>query len=175
MGAATYGTRRLAGSAAHAGPLLIDTGMAEGSWCAGMGTGCWPLACGCQVGGSWQQRGAWDTRTINTYSAEQRTWARSLPQLDACLAQDGHRVRRDTCSIWNPAMDLPELADQTSAGDTRQALAELALEVTVCKRWYPHAGISLPEENSVPMSRPRALDRRQCRSVRPRLTCWWTE
>ena len=53
MGAATYGTRRLAGSAAHAGPLLIDTGMAEGSWCAGMGTGCWPLACGCQVGGSW--------------------------------------------------------------------------------------------------------------------------
>ena len=35
--AATYGTRRLAGSAAHAGPLLIDTRMADGSWCAGMG------------------------------------------------------------------------------------------------------------------------------------------
>ena len=32
--------------------LLIDTGMADGSWCAGMGTGCWPLAYSCQVGGS---------------------------------------------------------------------------------------------------------------------------
>ena len=58
--------------------------------------------------------------------------ARALPQLDACLAQDGHRVRRDKCSIWNPAMDLPEIAEQENAGDTRQALAELAREMTVC-------------------------------------------
>ena len=59
--------------------------------------------------------------------------ARALPQLDACLAQDGHRVRRDKCSIWNPAVDIPEIADQVSAGDTRQALTELARETTVCK------------------------------------------
>ena len=30
-------------------------------------------------------------------------------------------------------MDLRELADQMNAGDTRQALAELAREMTVCK------------------------------------------
>ena len=59
--------------------------------------------------------------------------ARALPRLDESLAQDGHRVRRDKCSLWNPAMDLPEIANQTSADDTRQALAELAREMTVCK------------------------------------------
>ena len=75
--------------------------------------------------------------------------ARALPQLDACLAQDGHRVRRDKCSIWNPAMDLPELADQTNAGDTRQALAELALEMTVHRR-YRHAGISRQRRTQCP-------------------------
>ena len=40
---------------------------------------------------------------------------------DACLAKDGHRVRREKCSIWKShgpprvafgrAMDLPEFAD----------------------------------------------------------------
>ena len=58
--------------------------------------------------------------------------ARALPQLGACLAQDGYRVRRDKGSIWNPAIDLPEIAEQMSAGDTRQALTELAREMTVC-------------------------------------------
>ena len=67
--------------------------------------------------------------------------ARALQQLDACLAQDGLRVRRDKCSIWNPAMDLPELADQTKAGDTRQALAELAREMTVCTGGVQASGI----------------------------------
>ena len=74
MGTATYGTRRLAGSAAHAGPLLIDTGMADGSWCAGMGTGCWSLAYRGQVGSPLELLGTWDTRTISIYMDELRTW-----------------------------------------------------------------------------------------------------
>ena len=65
---------------------------------------------------------------ISIYMGRAADLARALPRLDECLAQDGHRVRRDKCSIWNPAMDLPEIANQTSADVTRQALTELAEE-----------------------------------------------
>ena len=38
MDKATHGARRLAVSEANADPICIGTGMADGSWCARMGT-----------------------------------------------------------------------------------------------------------------------------------------
>ena len=69
-----------------------------------------------------EQRGAWDTRMINTYSAEQRTWPEhSHSWMRAWLKTAiGCAVISAACGI--PAMDLPEIADQANAQATRGRL-----------------------------------------------------
>ena len=103
--------------------LTLEWRMARGAQEWGLDAGRLPT--GGQVGSSWSY-GALGYQDDQYLFGRAVDLARALPQLDACLAQDGHRVRRDKCSIWNPAMDIPEIADQMSAGDTRHALTELA-------------------------------------------------
>ena len=106
MGTATNGTWRLAGSATHA----------RGAWEWGLDAGRLLTAAKWAAPGATGRMGYQDDQYLFGRAAD---LARALPRLDECLAQDGHRVRRDKCSIWNPAMDLPELADQTNADVTR--------------------------------------------------------
>ena len=127
MGTATDGTWWLAGRATHADPLFFGTRMAHGSW---LEAGRLPAGIKWAAPGATGRIGYQDDQYLYGRAVD---LARALSRLDESLAQDGHRVRRDKCSLWNPAMDLPEIANQTSADDTRQALAELAREVTVCK------------------------------------------
>ena len=132
VGAATHGTRRLAGSAAHAGPLLIDTGMADGSWCARMGSG-WLAAC-LRLPSGWllEQRSAWDTRTINTYLAEQWNW----PEHSHSWMRAWQKMAIG-CAVISATCGIQPWTSQSSRirrmrADTRQASAELAREMTVC-------------------------------------------
>ena len=85
------------------------------------------------MGCSWSYGGAWDTRMISTYLAEQWTW----PEHSHSWMPAWHKMVIG-CAATSAAYGIQpwtsqRLRDQMSAGDTRQALTELAREMTVCK------------------------------------------
>ena len=134
--------------------LALEWRMARGAQEWGLEADCLPVGAKWAAPGATGRMGYQDDQYLYGRAAD---LARALPRLDECLAQDGHRVRRDERSIWNPAMDLPEIANQTNADDTRQALTELAREMTVCKGGIDMLGSAARERTQC--SRPGLRNR----------------
>ena len=145
--------------------LTLEWRLARGAREWGLDAGRLPTAAEWAAPGATGRVGYQDDQYLFGRAAD---LARALPQLDACLAQAGHWVRRDKCSIWNPDMDLPEMADQTNAGDTRQALTELAREVTVCTGGIDMLGSAARRELSAHVQAsgigPQAMQKRAAKA-----------